>query len=43
MIDSVEQKDWLDYLNSVGYTAIECKGFEDAKLAILQLMLNKSH
>ena len=40
---SVEQKDWLYYLNSIGYIAIECKGFEDAKLAILQLMLNKSH
>lgn len=38
---SKEQIDWLDYLNTVGYTAVRCNGAEEAKLIILQLMLNK--
>lgn len=25
------QKQWVDYLNSVGYYAVVCKGFEEAK------------
>ena len=25
-----EQKDWLDYFNSVGYKAVVCYGYEDA-------------
>lgn len=32
---SEEQKDWINYLNSVGYSAIVCKGFEEAKNKIL--------
>ena len=40
---SVEQKDWLDYLNSVGYIALECKGFEDAKANIISLMNYLGH
>jgi len=31
---SPEQLDWLQYLNSVGYTAKVCHGFEDAKAFI---------
>jgi hypothetical protein len=27
---SEEQKEWLDYLNSVGYKAIVCKGYNEA-------------
>lgn len=38
---SPEQVDWLDYLNSMGYTAVRCNGSEEAKIIILQLMLNK--
>lgn len=28
---SPEQKEWIEYLNSVGYFAICCNSFEDAK------------
>lgn len=28
---SKEQKEWLEYLNSVGYQAVVCKGFIEAK------------
>lgn len=28
---SIEQKDWHEYLNSAGYKAVVCKGFEKAK------------
>ena len=35
---TIQQQDWLDYLNSVGYVAIRCNGFEDAKTNILLLM-----
>lgn len=31
---SPEQKDWMAYLESVGYRAIVCKGAEDAKAKI---------
>ena len=31
---SPEQKDWLDFLNSEGYMAVVCKGWESAKDAI---------
>lgn len=32
---SADQKDWLAYLKSVGYTTIVCKGAEDAKNQIM--------
>jgi len=35
---SPEQKDWISYLNSVGYTAIICKGFEAAKIEIIKII-----
>ena len=35
---SPEQADWLAYLNSVGYTAVRCNGFEDAKILIIAMM-----
>ena len=35
-----EQKDWMEYLNSVGYTAIRCNGFEDAKANILSFLMS---
>lgn len=31
---SPEQQDWLEYLNSVGYKAVVCKGFDEAVNAI---------
>jgi len=34
---SAEQKDWLAYLESVGYTTLVCKGAEDAKKKIEDL------
>lgn len=37
---SPEQKDWITYLNSVGYTAIICKGFEAAKIEIINILEN---
>jgi hypothetical protein len=33
---SPEQKDWIEYLNSIGYNAVICKGFEAAKLEVLK-------
>lgn len=27
---SKEQKDWIEYLNSIGHTAVICKGYEEA-------------
>lgn len=35
-----EQFDWLNYLESVGYRAIRCNGFEDAKQKITEIMLH---
>lgn len=32
---SADQKDWLAYLDSVGYTTLVCKGAEDAKNKII--------
>lgn len=37
---SPEQKDWLEYLNQIGYTAIVCKGFEIAKSEISLIIEN---
>jgi hypothetical protein len=34
---SAEQKDWISYLESVGYTTLVCKGAEDAKKKIENL------
>lgn len=41
-VTSPEQKDWIEYLNSVGYTAIICKGFEAAKLEIINILENNT-
>lgn len=32
---SPEQKDWIEYLNSCGYTAVMCRGAEEAKKVLL--------
>lgn len=37
-IVSKEQKDWIAYLNSQGYVAVVCKGFEEARQAILDYL-----
>ena len=31
---SIHQKEWVQYLNEVGYTASVCKGFDECKEAI---------
>ena len=36
---SAEQKDWLQYLEGIGHTAIVCRGCEDAKKQIENLIL----
>jgi len=28
---SKEQKEWIEYLNTIGYLAVVCNGFEEAK------------
>jgi hypothetical protein len=33
-----EQKDWIEYLEANGYTALVCKGWEDAKKQIEQFL-----
>jgi len=38
---SIEQKDWLIYLNEVGYTAVMCSGQEEAKIQIIKIISNK--
>ena len=35
---SKEQKDWIGYLNDAGYVAVVCKGFDEAKAAILEYL-----
>ena len=35
---SQEQHVWIDYLNSVGFLALVCKGEEEARLAILRYL-----
>jgi hypothetical protein len=35
---SPEQKDWIEYLEANGYTALVCHGAEDAKLKIEQFL-----
>lgn len=39
---SVDQRDWLEYLNSCGYTAKVCNGFSEAKLFVETLVLDKN-
>jgi hypothetical protein len=39
---SDEQKDWLGYLNSAGYVAVACKGFEAARHTILRYLAGES-
>jgi len=36
---SAEQKDWLQYLEGIGHTTIVCRGCEDAKKQIENLIL----
>ena len=31
-----EQRDWLNYLNSIGYTAIVARGLDDAKAQVTE-------
>ena len=33
-----EQLDWIDYLNAMGYCAIVCRGFDEAREAITRYM-----
>ena len=33
---SPEQKEWLDYLNNIGYRAVVCKGCLEAQKAVTQ-------
>jgi len=33
-----EQEEWLGYLNEQGYYAILCKGFDEAKIAIINYL-----
>ena len=35
---SKEQKDWIAYLASVGYSVAVCHGFEESKMLIIELM-----
>jgi hypothetical protein len=35
---SPDQKDWIQYLEANGYTALVCHGAEDAKLKIEQFL-----
>lgn len=35
---SKEQKDWIAYLNEAGYVAVICKGFDEARAAILEYL-----
>lgn len=35
---TAEQEDWIDYLNSMGYCAVICRGFDEAKEAITRYM-----
>lgn len=39
---SAEQKDWLQYLEGIGHTAIVCRGFEDAKRRVEQHLATSS-
>ncbi len=36
---SKEQKEWIDYLNDIGHTAIVCRGFEAAKQCVDDFIL----
>ena len=39
---SIEQKDWIEYLNNCGYIATVCNGFDNAKLFIEKLVNDKN-
>src|SRR5690606_38146868 len=39
---SPEQKDWIAYLNDAGYVAVICKGFDEARAAILEYLNPKT-
>lgn len=39
---SAEQKDWLQYLEGIGHTAIVCRGAEDAKRQVEQHLATSS-
>lgn len=38
---SPEQRDWIEYLNSIGHTAIVCKGWEEAMRTIEEVINGK--
>lgn len=40
---SPEQKDWINYLASVGYVCFICSGAEDAKLKISEYIKDYNH
>ena len=33
-----EQVEWVDYLNAMGYCAVICRGFDEARVAITKYM-----
>jgi hypothetical protein len=33
-----EQEEWLDHLNTMGYNAMLCRGFDEAKIAIINYL-----
>jgi len=33
-----EQEEWLDHLNAMGYNAMLCRGFDEAKIAIMNYL-----
>lgn len=35
-----EQLEWIDYLNGAGYFALVCYGMDEAKMAILNYLVN---
>lgn len=37
-IVSPEQKDWLEYLGTVGYKTMVCRGLEDAKAQVIEFL-----
>lgn len=33
---SIDQREWIEYLEGCGYTCKVCKGFDEAKLAVIE-------
>jgi hypothetical protein len=36
---TAEQAEWVDYLNEMGYCAVICRGFDEARVAITKYMM----